>query len=91
MKFKILFTSKNNYELLENWINHCHGFSLPEIINLDLFSSKIQKSMGKALRMLTVAGQLNLQEKQNNTSNTDKSKIHQINKFCGVQEGGRGV
>ena len=49
MKFKILFTSKNNYELLENWINHCHGFSLPEIINLDLFSSKIQKSMGEAL------------------------------------------
>ena len=40
--------------------------------------------MGKALRMLIVAGQSNSQEKQNNNTKIDVTKIHQINKFIAI-------
>ena len=30
--------SKNNYDLLDNWIIRCKNISTPEIINLDLGS-----------------------------------------------------
>ncbi len=46
MNYRILFTSKNNYDLLENWIQKCSGYKLPEIINLDLGSNKSQHNMG---------------------------------------------
>jgi hypothetical protein len=49
MKFKILFTSKNNYDLLENWMINYSDYSLPEIINLDLGSQESQKEIGKKI------------------------------------------
>ena len=42
MNYKILFTSKNNYDLLENWMNKYSNYEIPSIINLDLNSASAQ-------------------------------------------------
>ena len=49
MKYKILFTSKNNYDLLENWIKKYSSINLPGIINLDIGSNKGQYIFGKKI------------------------------------------
>lgn len=46
MNYKILFTSKNNYDLLENWVNRCSNYKTPDIINLDLGSDPDQYQKG---------------------------------------------
>lgn len=48
MNYKILFTSKNNYDLLQNWVERCAGFKTPEIINLDLGSDHNQFKKGSS-------------------------------------------
>ena len=49
MKYTILFTSKNNYDLLENWISKYSNYDLPNIINLDLGSDKEEVEKGKRI------------------------------------------
>lgn len=49
MNYKILFTSKNNYDLLENWIKEYSNYNIPEIINLDLGSSPFHYKKGKEI------------------------------------------
>jgi len=47
--FVIFFASKNNYDLLENWISEHNGFELPKIINIDLNSRFDQLEFGKKI------------------------------------------
>ena len=49
MNFIILFMSKNNYDLLDHWIEVCKDFNKPNIINLDLGSNVDQVKYGKRL------------------------------------------
>ena len=49
MRYKILFTSKNNYDLLENWIKKDTLVNTPDIINLDLNSEYDQQQKGRDL------------------------------------------
>ena len=47
MNYKILFTSKNNYDLLENWMDKNSTKKIPGIINLDLNSDFSQQEKGR--------------------------------------------
>lgn len=49
MNYKILFTSKNNYDLLENWMTKYSNYEIPRIINLDLNSDDYQQKKGKKI------------------------------------------
>ena len=49
MEYIILFMSKNNYDLLDNWIIRCKNISTPEIINLDLGSEEHFVKTGKEI------------------------------------------
>ena len=49
MRYKILFTSKNNYDLLENWIKKNPLVNTPDIINLDLNSEYDQQQKGREI------------------------------------------
>ena len=49
MKYKILFTSKNNYDLLENWIEKNSLINTPSMINLDLNSEYNQQQKGRKI------------------------------------------
>lgn len=49
MNYKILFTSKNNYDLLENWMEKNSFQNIPGIINLDLNSDFNQQEKGRKI------------------------------------------
>ncbi|MBT7623014.1 MAG: hypothetical protein HN595_00640 [Flavobacteriaceae bacterium] len=49
MKYKILFTSKNNHDLLENWIEKNSLINTPSMINLDLNSEYNQQQKGRKI------------------------------------------
>ncbi len=49
MNYFILFMSKNNYDLLINWLDISHDIMTPNIINLDLGSVKDQIKIGKEI------------------------------------------